>query len=64
MNWSMLWWSMLRELRLTGGIGVRTAASTPDTLTRDDPKDPITTSATSANTRKKSKNAERSQIAR
>lgn len=54
---------MLRELRLTGGIGVRTAASTPDTLTRDDPKDPITTSATSVNTRKKSKNAERSQIA-
>jgi len=50
---------MLRDLRLTGGIGVKTAASTRDTLIRDVPKDQIMTSVTNANIKKKSMNAER-----
>jgi hypothetical protein len=53
---------MLRELRLTGGTGVRTAASTPVTSIRDVPKDQIMTSVTSANIKKKSKNVERRQL--
>jgi len=52
----MLWWSMLRVLRLTGGIGARTAVNTHVTSIREDPEDQSMTSATSANQKKKSKN--------
>jgi len=45
----MLWWSMLKELLLTDGIGVRIARNTPATLTKNALSDQIMTFATSAN---------------
>jgi hypothetical protein len=53
----MLWWSTLKGLLLTDGIGVRTANNTPVTLTKDALKGQVMIFVTSANQEKKNKNA-------
>jgi hypothetical protein len=52
-----VWWIMLREPHLTGGIGARIANSIPYILTRDVLGDRLLTFVTSAKQKKKGKNA-------
>ena len=61
-QWSVLWWSMLKELRLTDGIGVRIAHNTHVTSTKDALEDQIMISVTSANQKKKSKNVQHREL--
>lgn len=49
MSWSVLWLSMLKEFRLIGGIGVRTARSIHLKSTIDAQKDQFMTFVTSVN---------------